>query len=477
MIGSAWILDDLLIPAVGLLVLAGDLVASAHAILNKRDSRAAAGWVGVIWGVPVLGALLYLTLGINRIRRRALALRCRAPRSSEPSPSVDGNPVPELASLGRVLDAVVGNSLRPGHRIELLENGDAAYPEMLAAIDGARRSIALCSYIFNVDTVGERFAAALARAVERGVAVRVLLDAVGVRYSRRSMLKRLRELGVPAASFLPPRVPWRLPYANLRNHRKLLLVDGERAFTGGLNIQAACVVGNAGRDAVQDLHFEVRGPILNDLFAVFAEDWNFTTEETLAGPVWEPARAPLPRGVLARCIPDGPDEDFERMRWTLLAALAAAQQSITLVTPYFLPDGGLIAALGLAAMRGVTVHIHLPERGNLRFVQWASTALLWQVLERGCRVFLTPGPFDHSKLMLVDGRWVLFGSSNWDPRSLRLNFELDVECHDPELARAAAAVVARRAEGGRELSLAEVDARSLPVRLRDGAARLLQPYL
>jgi len=477
MTANASILDDLAMPAFGLLVLAGDLLASAHAILNKRDSRAAAGWVGVIWGVPVLGALLYLLLGINRLRRRARALRCRSQRSPEAQPALDGAALPEFTALGRVLDAVVGTPLRAGHQIDLLENGDAAYPEMIAAIDGARRSIALCSYIFNVDPVGERFAAALARAVERGVAVRVLVDAVGLRYSRRSMLKRLRELGVPVASFLPPRVPWRLPYANLRNHRKLLLVDGERAFTGGLNIQAACVVGTAGRDAVLDLHFALCGPILGELLAVFAEDWHFATAEELAGPSWELAPTRRPQGVLARCIPDGPDEDFERMRWTLLAVLGEAQHSVTLVTPYFLPDSGLIAALGLAAMRGVEVRIHLPQRGNLRFVQWASTALLWQVLERGCRVFLTPGPFDHSKLLVVDGRWVLFGSSNWDPRSLRLNFELDVECHDRNLAQAALQVIARRADGGRELSLAEVDARPLPVRLRDGAARLLQPYL
>jgi cardiolipin synthase len=150
---------------------------------------------------------------------------------------------------------------------------------------------------------------------------------------------------------------------------------------------------------------------------------------------------------------------------------------VRVLTPYFVPDAALITALNVAAMRGVQVDIVVPARVNLVLVQWASMATVGQVLERGCRVWLTPAPFDHGKLMVVDGLWTLLGSANWDMRTLRLNFEFNLECYDRPLAAAAEAIIDQRIATARPLSLAEIEGRSLPVRLRDGAARLFSPYL
>jgi cardiolipin synthase len=176
-------------------------------------------------------------------------------------------------------------------------------------------------------------------------------------------------------------------------------------------------------------------------------------------------------------ISDGPDVDFDKLRWTLLAALAEAQTSLQIVTPYFLPDQALIAGLNLAALRGVRVDILLPAKNNLPFVHWASRAMWWQLLERGCHLWLTPPPFDHSKLMIVDDHWVLLGSANWDTRSLRLNFELNVEGYGRDFALTMKQVIARKLEGAHEVTLAEVDGRKLPIRLRDALARLFSPFL
>ena len=181
--------------------------------------------------------------------------------------------------------------------------------------------------------------------------------------------------------------------------------------------------------------------------------------------------------MIARVITDGPDADFEKARWMLLAALAEAQTSVQILTPYFLPDLALVSALNLAALRGVRVDIILPGKNNLPFVHWASRATWWQMLEHGCHVWLTPPPFDHSKLMVVDGHWVLLGSANWDARSLRLNFELNVECYGRELAQAMAAIVGKKLHGAHEVTLAEVDARTIPGKLRDATARLFSPFL
>jgi cardiolipin synthase len=286
----------------------------------------------------------------------------------------------------------------------------------------------------------------------------------------------LRREGVRHARFLSTFPIWQLVSLNLRNHRKILVADGRVGFTGGMNLRADHWLARNPSHPVRDLHFRIQGPVVAHLQEVFADDWFFTTRESLSGETWFP---PLEtRGaIIARGIADGPDEDFEKLRWALLAALAAAKTSVRIATPYFLPEPTLIASLNLAVMRGVSVKILLPAKSNLRVVQWASAAQWWQLLARGCRIWLSPPPFDHSKVFVVDECWSLVGSTNWDPRSLRLNFEFNVECYDTELARTLAAWFDEQLLQSHETTLAEVDARSLPVRLRDGAARLLTPFL
>ncbi|MDE3067554.1 MAG: PLDc N-terminal domain-containing protein [Verrucomicrobiota bacterium] len=457
------------------------LLASSHVLLHKRDSRAAALWLGIIWLVPVVGAMLYLVLGVNRIRRRALSLGVHQ-TLRRPIPQNLGEPQHEgaehLKLLARVVNRVVAQPLVPGNHLRPLLDGDEAFPAMLAAIESTKKSVTLCTYIFDNDAAGKQFAAALGRAALRGVAVRVLIDSAGARYSWPSITHRLKKMRVPVARFLPSSLlaPWRAATINLRNHRKILVADGRTAFTGGLNIRHGHVLAGRPKSPVQDLHFAVEGPLAGKLQEVFAGDWAFTTGEILTGADWFPQLKPR-GGVIARVITDGPDADFEKARWTLLAALAEAQTTVKILTPYFLPDVALVAALSLAALRGVRVDILLPAKNNLPFVHWASRAMWWQVLERGCHIWLTPPPFDHSKLMIVDGHWVLLGSVNWDARSLRLNFELNVECYGREFARQMEKIVQTKIAAAREVTLAEADGRPLPIKLRDATARLFAPFL
>ena len=464
--------------------------ASIHTLLHKRDSRAATLWLGVIWLMPALGPLLYLMLGVNRIRRRAVALGVHK-SFSRAVPENLGEPEHEgaehLKHVARVVSRVVKQPLTTGNQIEPLVNGDAAFPAMLAAIESAKKSVSLCTYIFDNDATGGKFVAALAAAVARGVAVRVLVDAAGTRYSWPPVTRLLRAAKIPFAKFLPASVltPWRVATINLRNHRKLLVVDGQTAFTGGINLRHGNVLAETPKHPVRDLHFRVTGPVVTQLQEAFANDWAFVTGETLDGEIWFvdsetrflKANPVMDDGVIARVITDGPDADFDKLRLTLLAALAEAQTSVQIITPYFLPDPALISALNLAALRGVRVDVVLPKKNNLPVVHWASRALWWQVMERGCHVWLTPPPFDHSKLMVVDGHWVLLGSANWDARSLRLNFELNLECYSRAFASEMEKVIAEKISTAREITLAEADGRPLPEKLRDATARLFSPYL
>jgi cardiolipin synthase len=462
------------------------VIACGHAVLYKRDTRATIAWVGFIWLVPLVGSAIYFVFGINRLRRRAVLLRglLERYRSTKPHPECPPEKLQDhlplhgghLHMLGQMVGAIVGRPLLPGNQIEPLLNGDQAFPAMLAAIGEARVSISLQTYIFDHDEAGLAFAQALGDAARRGVEVRVLIDAAGIRYSFPSILHALRRQGVRHARFLPSLAPWSVTTLNLRTHRKFLVIDGRLGFTGGMNIRAGNCLKKQPRNPVQDIHFRVRGPVVTRLQEAFADDWLFTTKEALRGDTWFPE--PQECGTVpARGIADGPDEDFEKLLWTLLGALSIARRSVRIVTPYFLPDSAIISSLNLAAMRGVKVEILLPSINNLPVVHWASRAMWWQVLEHGCRIWLTPPPFDHSKLMIVDGCWALVGSANWDARSLRLNFEYNLECYDAALAGRLEALIEEKRSAAREVTMKDVQQLPLPIRLRDGLARLLSPYL
>ena len=456
-------------------------LASAHALLHKRDNRAATIWIGIVWLMPVLGSLLYLAMGVNRIRRRATKLGVhktysRAVPDDLGEPEHDG--AEHLKHIARVVSRVVTQPLTTGNKIEPLVNGDETFPAMLAAINTAKKSISLVSYIFDNDAIGKIFVMALQHAVQRGVHVRVLVDAAGTRYSFPPINRELRRAGVPFAKFLPSSIlmPWRVASINLRNHRKVLIADGRLAFTGGINIRQGNLLAEKPAHPVQDLHFSVTGPVVEELQEAFANDWMFTTGEVLDGEAWFPELTDE-GNVIARVVPDGPDADFENARWTLLAALAEAQTSVQIITPYFLPDSALVTALNLAALRGVRVDIILPSKSNLPYVHWASRAMWWQVLERGCKIWLTPPPFDHSKLMIVDGHWVFLGSANWDARSLRLNFELNIECYGRDFAQEMNKLVEAKLKQSREITLAETNRRPMSIKLLDAFARQFSPYL
>ena len=457
-----------------------------HAVLRKPETNTVIAWVGLAWLAPFLGGIAYFCFGVNRIQRKAVSLEIGEGISIKPPEYNDDDfrirdelldRCPNLQGLALLGLEVTGKRVFPGNTVKLLRDGDEAFPAMLEAIDSAERSVALLSYIFDSDRAGEKFLQSLEAAVKRGVEVRVLVDHVGARYSKPNMVPRLRKAGVTARSFLPTRTPRLMKYANLRNHRKILVVDGEVGFTGGTNIREGHVLALKPEVPVQCAHFRLEGPVVSHLQEVFAIDWDFASGEALTGDTWFPNIERSEGVVGARGVPDGPDEDFENMSEVILGALATACENVRVASPYFIPDPPMMRALSVAARRGVRVDIVLPSDNNMPIVDWASTALLAQLLEKGCHVHYSAPPFDHTKLMAIDGVWSLIGSTNWDPRSLRLNFEFNVECYNIPLALELEALIDEKIASGRALTLAEIESRSFPIKLRDGLARLASPYL
>ena len=450
---------------------------SIHVLLRKREVGAAIGWIGLVWLAPLFGSALYALFGVNRVTRRAQKLGIK-PSQASPRHAGGAAPPPILPERFRPLDLAVRRitslPLEAGTRIEPLRNGDAVYPAMLAAIREARHSVALSSYIFRKDEIGRAFIDALEDAHHRGVAVRVLVDGIGSGYFFASVYGGLRRRGVPVGRFMHSVLPWRMPFLNLRTHKKLLILDGTLAFTGGINIADENRVATRPPDPVRDVHFRIEGPVVIQLTAAFASDWAFVMDQELDGPAWFPplaARGETQAGVVS----SGPDADLRKIELVVLEAITCARTSIRLMTPYFLPSEVLVSALSLAALRGLTVDVIIPMDSDHAVVDWATRAHVDPLLRSDVRIWLDDPPFDHAKLLVIDDVWCFIGSANWDTRSFRLNFELNVEVYDSGLARHLDAFMQEKMSV--RLTREHLSRRGLPVRLRDAGVRLLLPYL
>ncbi|GBQ88676.1 cardiolipin synthase [Gluconobacter albidus] len=451
------------------------LFVTVHALVHKRNTASCTGWIGICWIAPFLGTVLYLMFGINRVRRRAQKMVDRhlwegRDPLAQYRQIVDGT----LAPLSKMLGRLTERPLMRGNSITCLHDGDNAYPVMLEAIGQAKTSIILCSYIFRDDKVGQRFVEALVAAKRRGVEVRVLVDGIGSGYFRCGIERRLRREGVACARFMHSVWPWRMPFINLRNHRKILVVDGTIGFMGGLNIGEENMLRLRTKLPVADTHFRLQGPIVHQLAVAFAWDWSFTTGEELQGERYLPEPQPV-GDVPMRIVTSGPDTDLEKIEYGMLQAFSLARTHIWVMTPYFLTDDRFSTELVLAALRGVVIDIVVPKSSNHALIDHARDANLRQFLDAGCRVWMADPPFNHSKLMVVDDEWSFVGSANIDMRSLRLNFEINLEIYDRDVAKELATFMETHRRN--RLTHHDLDSKPFLIRMRNNAVRLLLPYL
>ena len=295
--------------ALSLIHIALAISVTLHVLFTKRDVGASIGWIGLAWLSPILGSMLYLMFGINRVRRRAGQMRGTRPsRPSDARQLTAPGRHDYLAALERAGHRITLRPTENDNAVTLLHNGDEAYPQMIAAIDAARRSVGLSSYLFRADAIGLTFIDALDRARRRGVQVRVLIDGIGSGYFLAPAYWTMRKRGIEVVRFMHSPLPWRMPFINLRNHKKLLVVDGSVAFMGGLNIGDENLLLGKPPHPVRDVHFRLEGPIVTQLIEAFAEDWLFASGENLQGEDWISAVAGAGTAV-ARVVVSGPDQN------------------------------------------------------------------------------------------------------------------------------------------------------------------------
>ena len=453
--------------AVYILVLAGWIV------LQKREPIATLSWLLSLAFLPVVGLLIYHFLGPQRIVRQRRRRHLSRDRVGETSPA-DLQASEDCATVAKLAQAATGYAPCSASDARLLVGGAATYEALLEAIAGATHHIHVEYYIFEPDQTGTRLRDALAAKAREGVRVRVLLDAIGSGRLRKRFLAPLQEAGAEFAWFHPVRLRfiWR-PRINLRNHRKIVIVDGAIGFTGGINVTDEENEAVNPR-AFHDLHLRLEGGIVRWLQLAFLEDWHYATGVALKDARLWPE--PPPGRMVAQALPAGPDSPWEPIHRVKVEAIHQANDRVWLVTPYFVPGEAARMALTSAALRGLDVRVLVPARSDSLLVSAAARSYYDELLAAGVRVFEYQPRMLHSKALLVDGDTCIIGSANFDQRSFRLNFELSLLLHDAGLA----------GELEREIQASlghcrEVRAGDPPGppwrRLGDACARLLSPLL
>jgi len=419
-----------------------------HALKRRRNASATILWIFVAWSFPIIGILLYLAFGIDRVPDKGLRKKAAnqlVMRQRNKLHLDNGRIIPWHLDNGivstKLEDALVRklnqsiDQLNPehplldGNRIEPLVGGDEAYPLMLQAIRSATDHIHMQSFILANDETGREFLEALKAKANEGVKVRLMFDRFGSTHAYLGgMFRKYRNIPNLEIQGWTQANPLKRQFqVNLRNHRKNLVVDGKTAFFGGVNISSENRTAN-GRKAIRDYHFKVEGPIVHELQYSFLRDWFFMTEEPLEN-LLRPEHFPksdASGAVRARIIDSGPSNPPEMLGETFFNAIVMAQSQILLVTPYFVPTIDILKALRSAARRGVDVRIVVPEKNNHRYSGMATRALYEELLDSGARIFHRKPPFIHAKAMVIDNAVALVGSANIDVRSLELNYETTV---------------------------------------------------
>ncbi len=446
-----------------------------HVLKYVRDTKAAIGWIGFSWIMPITGFILYFMFGINRVTRKAQKLATHRPWSHKLIRNhfiynVQGHFFP----LAKVVESFTQRALLKGNNIDIYHNGDEAYPAMIDAINTAKTCVFLSSYILESDDIGKKFADAIIKVHQRGATVRVLVDGIGSGYFYCPIAKYLKKYGVKIDRFMHTFLPWKMAFINLRTHKKILVVDGKIGFIGGLNIAAVNELSRLPKNPVSDTHFKVKGPIVHELTEAFLKDWFFITSEKLDNKIFFP-EVKEEGDMVCRIITAGPDSDMEKIKYTMMQAISLARKSIRIMTPYFLPDDRFLSLLCMAAIRGVEIDIVTPEKSNQFLVDWARNINNILPLYYGCKIWLAKPPFNHSKLMVIDRLWSFVGSSNIDMRSLRLNFEINMEVYHEQFASNIDDFIS--IHKNKLLTLNELEKRFVLAKLRDATTRLLLPYL
>lgn len=415
------VLYSLLI-VVGLVIYA----AASHSLHQRRHPAAAIAWVLGIVLLPYVTLPLYLAFGSRKIVAKHTARRARRVALLAPTPPATAVRAQQLGLAMGLPDPVAYEGLH------IHEDGTQALNALRHMIDAARSTLEISTFLFGRDVLGDEIAERLKQAARAGVRVRLLIDGIGIYLGGYPDLKGFAQAGVEVVRFVPPFRSPKRGRTNLRNHRKMVIVDGAHLWCGGRNLAAEYFEGDPrlilGCKPWVDLSFDLRGELAQQARSQFEQDWAFATERP-APEVVVTATPSADSGAMAQLVASGPDQPDDTLFTLLVSACFTSQWRILAVTPYFVPDNSLLTSLSLAARRGVDVNLVLPARSNHRLADFVRHRLLRDLVAAGGKVWLFPRMI-HAKIVLIDEELALVGSANLDGRSLFLNYEMMVAFYD-----------------------------------------------
>lgn len=433
-----------------------------------------------------MGALLYVLFG--RVVRKRRLLRHKQVRHEKTEeilldrqvrPSAEdvdqAGDSPMNKKLARLLLKDANAPLTLNNRSEVLTNGQKTFRALFSALESAKDHIHLEYYIFHNDSIGRNILNLLMRKASEGVKIRVLVDGLG-NWSLTKRFGELKKVGVETAGFYPVRFPFLSRRLNLRNHRKIVVVDGRVGFLGGLNVGDEYLSRNKKIGFWRDTFLKLEGDSVNFLQTVFLNDWNVATHEDINGPLYYPQ--PLQLGSqLTQIAASGPDSDWGSMLQIFFVALTSAEKTIYIETPYFIPDEGSVMALKTAALSGLDVRIILQGVPDHKITYWASHSYVEELLESGVRIYRYTKGILHAKVLILDSEIGVVGSTNFDIRSFNLNFEISAFIYDCKFAQRLEQDFHQDLADSEELVLEEYKLRPLSNRIKESSARLFSPLL
>lgn len=463
------------------------LVMCLMIVFENRNPVKTLAWLLLILFVPVVGILLYLTFGRNFRKQKIYNRKGRADIVREADHAnrqimylstylaSESDTVKSKEHLIHLMLRNNSSILTLDNKIDLLVNGSQTYPAMLDAIASASHFIHLEFYRFEPDNIGMEFSRLMMRKAKEGVTVRVIYDDVGSWHIRKAYIRMMRAAGVEIYPFMPVRFPLFSGKVNYRNHRKILVVDGEVGFVGGLNVADKYLHSLPHLGPWVDTHLRLEGEAVAALDRVFIADWDFVSGEQV---VFDDSLRHMKltgHRCLVQVASSGPDSDWATIMQVYFAAITTARSYIYFTTPYFSPDDALLTALKTAALSGVEIKIIFPETTDSIIANWNTRSYITELLEAGIRIFLYQNGFIHSKYFLVDDVFSSVGSPNVDVRSFDLNFEVAALIYDEEFAGRLRRLFDEDLKNCSEVTLSEWNERSRRNRYKESVARIFGP--
>ena len=471
-----------------LLYLATVVIIAIIIVHENRNPLKTVSWILVLVLIPFIGIVFYLFFGQEYRRRKMYSrkglknLKRLRKLTQEQIKSLSNDQLEfsqAVSSKKNLINLMLSSSdalLTQNNEVSILKNGNEKFPALFQAMEEAKHHIHVEYYIIDDDELGWQMNEILCRKAKEGVEVRLIFDDVGSWSLSRKYQRTLREAGVKVGCFMEVRFPKFTSKVNYRNHRKIVVIDSEVAFTGGLNIADRYLHGTKKLQAWRDTHLMLKGSAATLMQVIFMGDWYFVSGEPLKGNKYFKTHEPN-EGKMVQVVSSGPDSDYESIGQAYFSAIASAQEKIYITTPYLIPTSEIIFAMKTAALSGIDIRILLPSKSDTITPKWSTDSYITELLEAGIRVYKYQPGFIHSKTIVVDGVLSSIGSANMDFRSLETNFEVGALIYDEHVANEMEQHFMDDLQNSSELNLKEWQKRHWIHKTKESFARLFSPML